>query len=64
MQYSAYEWIITVRVRRIELRSNAWEAFILPLNYTRALSMYQKIHPQRVPLPKREKSMYPLLHRR
>src|SRR3989338_10813761 len=26
---------LLVRVRRIELRSNAWEAFVLPLNYTR-----------------------------
>ena len=34
---------LIVRVRRIELRPAAWEAAILPLNYTRKRFIYQDV---------------------
>lgn len=37
---AAIDGNLLVRVRRIELPSQAWEACILPLNYTRQIKFF------------------------
>ena len=51
-RFSRWKPALMERVTRIELALSAWEADVLPLNYTRGGSQYASPHTTAVPKPR------------